>query len=143
MANPAITGSIGIKSYSASTIISTATTDECLIGNIASSGKLVRIHSLVIHNIDGTNAATFQLKRRDQDGVPMHSNVGTYQAAIGGDTVAGTDVGGYHNISVAAGNSLVVIDTNMNVTLQEDESYVIQASAANDLAVEVNYSVIG
>ena len=34
MANPAITGSIGIKSYSASTIISTATTDECLIGNI-------------------------------------------------------------------------------------------------------------
>jgi hypothetical protein len=66
----------------------------------------------------------------------MHSNVGTYQAAIGGDTVAGSDIGGFHN-------SLVVYDNSMNVTLQEDESFVMQASAANDLSVEINYSVIG
>ena len=143
MANPAITGTVGVVSFSASSLISTATTNENIIGNVASSGKLVRIHSLTVHNIDGTNAATFQLKRYDQDGVPMHSNVGTYQAAIGGDTVAGTDVGGFHNISVAAANSLVVYDNSMNVTLQEDESFVMQASAANDLSVEINYSVIG
>jgi hypothetical protein len=31
----------------------------------------------------------------------------------------------------------------MNVTLQEDESFVMQASAASDLSVEINYSVIG
>ena len=143
MANPAITGSVGVKSYSASSMISTATTNECIIGNIAASGKLIRIHSLTVHNIDGSAAATFQLKRYNQDGVPMHSNVGTYQAAIGADTVAGADVGGFHNISVAAANSLVVYDNAMNVTLQEDESFVMQASAASDLSVEINYSVIG
>lgn len=143
MSNPQITGSIPVKSYSASTIISTATTNENIIGNMASSSKLIRITSLVVHNIDGAAPATFQLKRRSEDGVPMHTNVGTYQAAIGGDTVAGTDLGGYHNISVAFGTSLVVIDQSMGVTLQEDESYIMQASVANDLSVEINYSVIG
>jgi hypothetical protein len=143
MANPIITGSVEVKSYSASTIITTATTDENIIGNIASSGKLLRITSMVVHNIDGAAAATFQLRKRDQDGTPMHSNVGPYQVAIGADVVAGTDLGGYHNISVAAANSLVVVDQSMGVTLQEDESYVMQASAASDLSVEVHYSVIG
>jgi len=143
MANPTITGTIGVVSFSASTIISTATTNENLLGNTASSGKLIRVHSLVVHNIDGSAAATFQLKRYDQDGTPMHSDVGTYQAAIGADIVAGSDLGGLHNISVAAQNSLVVYDNTQNVTLQEDESLVIQASAANDLSVEIHYSVIG
>ena len=63
MANPTITGTIGVVSFSASTIISTATTNENLLGNTASSGKLIRVHSLVVHNIDGSAAATFQLKR--------------------------------------------------------------------------------
>jgi len=36
-----------------------------------------------------------------------------------------------------------VYDNTQNVTLQEDESLVIQASAANDLSVEIHYSVIG
>lgn len=143
MANPTITGTIGVVSFSASTIISTATTNENLLGNTASSGKLIRVHSLIVHNIDGTSAATFQLKRYDQDGTPMHSDVGTYQTAIGADVVAGSDLGGFHNISVAAQNSLVVYDNTQNVTLQEDESLIIQASAANDLSVEIHYSVIG
>jgi len=143
MAAPTLNGSTPIARYTASIPVSTATTNENILGNTASSNKEILVTSCIVHNSDGSNDATFQLKKYDQDGTPMNSDVGLAQAAIGADVVAGSSLGGYHNISVAAQNSFVAIDATMNFTLKENESLVFQASAANDLDVWVNYTVLG
>ena len=143
MAAPTINSSTVIKRFSNSIEITTATTNENILGCMASSGQEILVTSVHVHNDDGTNAATFQLKKYNQDGTPMNSNVGISQAAIGADTVAGASLGGYHNISVAAQNTFVAIDSTMGWTLKENESLVFQASAANDLAVWLSYTVYG
>ncbi len=142
MANPAITGSVAVKSFGSHQKISTTATENLLM-NAASSGKLVRVHSVTVHNIDGTNAATFTLDAYDQDGTGMSSQAAANGVAIGSDTVAGSSLGGFKAISVAAANALVVIDTTMNFVLLEDQSLVFTASAANDLSVSIMYSTIG
>ena len=142
MANPAITGSVSVLSFGSHQKISTTSTENILM-NAASSGKLVRVHSLTVHNIDGTNAATFTLDVYDQDGTGMSSQAAANGVAIGADTVAGSSLGGFKAISVAGANALVVIDTTMNFVLLEDQSLVFTASAANDLSVSIMYSTIG
>lgn len=143
MTAPTINTTTAVARYTASIPISTATTNENILGNNASSGKEILVTSCIIHNVDGSAAATFQLKKYDQDGTPMNSDVGLAQAAIGADVVAGSSLGGYHNISVAAQNSFVAVDATMNFTLKENESLVFQASAANDLDVWISYTVLG
>lgn len=142
MANPAITGSVSVLSFGSHQKISTTSTENILM-NAASSGKLVRVHSLTVHNIDGTNAATFTLDVYDQDGTGMSSQAAANGVAIGADTVAGSSLGGFKAISVAGANALVVIDTTMNFVLLEDQSLVFTASAADDLSVSIMYSTIG
>ena len=142
MANPAITGSVSVVSFGSHQKISTTSTENILM-NAASSGKLVRVHSLTVHNIDGTNAATFTLDVYDQDGTGMSSQAAANGVAIGADTVAGSSLGGFKAISVAGANALVVIDTTMNFVLLEDQSLVFTASAADDLSVSIMYSTIG
>ena len=142
MANPTITGSVSVLSFGSHQKISTTATENLLM-NAASSGKLVRVHSVTVHNIDGTNAATFTLDTYDQDGTGMSSQAAANGVAIGSDTVAGSSLGGFKGISVAGANALVVIDTTMNFVLLEDQSMVFTASAADDLSVSIMYSVIG
>jgi len=143
MANPALTGDMTVTGLSTSIKISTATTNENILANKASSGKLIRVDLLIVHNVDGSSAATFQLKRYNQDGTGMNSNTGANEVAIGSDVVAGSDLGGPHNISVAAQASQVMIDKTMGFTLLEDESLILQASAANDLDVWLVWTVLG
>ncbi len=142
MANPAITGSVSVLSFGSHQKISTTTTENLLM-NAASSGKLIRIHSVTVCNIDGTNAATFSLEVYDQDGTGMSSQAAANGVAIGADTVAGSSLGGFKSISVAGANALIVVDTDMNWVLLEDQSLVFQASAADDLSVHIAYSVVG
>jgi len=142
MANPAITGSVSVLSFGSHQKISTTATENLLM-NAASSGKLVRVHSVTVHNIDGTNAATFTLDVYNQDGAGMSSQAAANGVAIGSDTVAGSSLGGFKGISVAGANALLVIDTTMNFVLLEDQSLVFTASAADDLSVSVMYSTIG
>lgn len=142
MANPSITGSMTLKQYSATLDISTATTEN-LIGNTASSGKLVEIEYLAFSNDDGTNAATIDVLQYNEDGGPIHSDVGNDQLAIGTDTVAGSSLGGWHDIEVVAGGVVVLIDKTTPFRLLEDRSLVIQASAANDLNLAISWTVKG
>lgn len=142
MANPSITGSVDVKSYTSHQKISTTTTENLLM-NAASSGKLIRIHSITVCNIDGTNSATCSIEVYDQDGTGMSSQAAANNVAIASDTVAGSSLGGFKSIAVAGANALVVVDTDMNWSLLEDQSVVFQASAADDLSVHIAYSVIG
>jgi len=84
------------------------------------SNKLLKINSLVIANIDGTNAATI-------DVWVTRSSADYYIAKT---------------ISVPADATLVVIDKNMGLYLVESDILKIQASAAGDLSATCSYEEI-
>ena len=84
------------------------------------SNKLQKINSLIIANIDGTNAATI-------DVWVTRSSADYYIAKT---------------ISVPADATLVVIDKNMGLYLTESDVLKIQASAAGDLSATCSYEEI-
>jgi hypothetical protein len=123
MANPNIvnvTSILGKTTYA--TLTTTLTT--VLLANAASSGKVLKINSIMVANVDGTNSADV--------------TVGINTAAGGGGTtydLAGT-------IAVPADATLSVIDKTNSFYLEEDKSIVGGASANNDLDIVISYEEI-
>lgn len=102
----------------------TTTAATAVVSNAAASGKVFKINSLVVSNVDGTNAADIT--------VTFHS-----AAAIGGTA---TEI--VSTISVPADATLVVIDKGTSIYLEEDRSIGATAGTANDLKVLVSYEEI-
>jgi len=102
----------------------TTTNATAVVSNAASSGKVFKINSLVVSNVDGTNAADIT--------VSVYSE----------DDIGGTATELVSTVSVAADSSLVVIDKNTALYLEEDMSIGATASAADDLKVVVSYEEI-
>ena len=100
-----------------------ATSAASLVSNAASSGKIFKINSLIIANIDGTNAADITVTVRNAAGGTTYS------------TLANT-------ISVPADATLVVISKETSIYLEEDMSLYVQASAAGDLSATCSYEEI-
>ena len=103
------------------TLLLTGTSAVQLLENPASSGKVMKVNSLVVANVDGTSAASI--------------TVGIYPQ----DDIGGTAVLLASTISVPADASLIVIDKNMGLYLEENTSIGVTASAANDLACTITY----
>ena len=103
------------------TLLLTGTSAVQLLENPASSGKVMKVNSLVVANVDGASAASI--------------TVGIYPQ----DDIGGTAVLLASTISVPADASLIVIDKNMGLYLEEDTSIGVTASAANDLACTITY----
>lgn len=145
MADPTINLATPIAPFSTVIDITTATTNENLLANRASSGKLIRIVHFAIHNADGSAAATASAWVYNQDGTGMNSDTGRNEVAIGSDVVAGSAIAEIipAGLSVAAAGGIVIITRDTPYYLHEDESLVLQASAANDLTVTLTYEVIG
>ena len=123
MAAPNIVNVSTIIGKSATVALST-TSQTVLVSNAASSGKVYKINMIQVANVDGTDNAEVT--------VDLHS------AAAGGGTA-------YSFISTAvvpADASLVVVDKNTAVYLEEDRSITATAGAANDLEVIVSYEEI-
>jgi len=122
MANPNI---VSVASIYGKTVYDTdiAVTAASLVSNAASSGKIFKINSLIIANIDGTNAADITVTLRNAAGGTTYS------------TLANT-------ISVPADATLVVISKDTSVYLMEDMSLYIAASAAGDLSATCSYEEI-
>lgn len=95
-----------------------------LVSNAASSGKVFKINMIQVANVDGTNACDVT--------VDLHS-----AAAIGG-----TAYSLISTASVAADSSLVVLDKNTAIYLEEDKSISVTAGTAGDLEVIVSYEEI-
>lgn len=95
-----------------------------LVSNAASSGKVFKINMIQVANVDGTNACDVT--------VDYHT-----AAAIGG-----TPYSLVSTVSVPADASLVVIDKNTALYLEEDRSISVTAGTANDLEVIVSYEEI-
>lgn len=123
MAAPNIVNVSTITGKSATVALST-TSATTLVSNAASSGQVFKINMIQVANVDGTNAADIT--------VSVHS------AAGGGGTayqLAST-------ISVPADSSIIILDKNTALYLEEDRSITATAGAANDLTVVVSYEEI-
>ena len=126
MANPNIVSVTAIYGNTSSTLIS-STADPfatALISNAASSGKVYKINSIVVANVDGTSAADITIKLFSQ-------------AAL-----AGTGTALISTASVPADSTLVVMDKSTGIYLLEDKSIGATASVANDLVVTCSWEEI-
>ena len=126
MANPNIVQVQAIYGNTSTNLIS-STADPfatALVNNAASSGKVYKINSIVVANVDGTSAADITIKIFSQDDLG-----GT------GTAIAST-------ISVPADATLIVTDKTTAFYLLEDKSIGATASAANDLVVTCSWEEI-
>ena len=123
MANPNIVDVTDIRGKTA--VVDLTTTNATLVvENAASSGKVFKINSLVVSNVDGTNAADITISYYSED------------------DIGGTATEIVSTISVPADASLVVIDKNTSIYLEEDRSIGATAGTASDLKVLVSYEEI-
>ena len=95
------------------------TSATVLLSNAASSGRVVKVNTIIVANVDATNACDVT--------VDLHS------AAAGG----GTAFSIISTASVAADSSLVALDKSTAIYLEEDMSITVTAGTANDLEVIV------
>jgi hypothetical protein len=123
VANPNIVNVTSILGKSA-VVDLTSTSATSVVSNAASSNKVFKINSLIVSNVDGTNAADI--------------TINYYSAAALGGTA--TQI--VSTVSVPADSSLVVIDKNTSFYLEEDKSIGATAGSANDLKVLVSYEDI-
>jgi len=123
MAAPNIVNVSTITGKTATVALSTTSATQ-LVSNAASSNAVYKINMIQVANVDGTNACDIT--------IDVHS------AAAGG----GTAYSLISTASVAADASLVVLDKNTALYLEEDRSITATASAANDLEIIVSYEEI-
>tara|TARA_R100001230_G_C5561377_1_gene85862 strand:+ start:150 stop:524 length:375 start_codon:yes stop_codon:yes gene_type:complete len=95
-----------------------------LVSNAASSGKVFKINMIQVANVDGSNACDVT--------VDYHTE----------DDIGGTAYSLVSTVSVPADASLVVLDKNTALYLEEDRSISVTAGTANDLEVIVSYEEI-
>ena len=103
------------------TALLTGTSAVNALNNPASSGKVLKVNSLVISNVDASAAATI--------------TIGIYPQ----DDIGGTAVVYANAVSVAPNSFLVAIDKDVGMYLEEDTSLGVTASAANDLTYTITY----
>jgi hypothetical protein len=123
MANPNIVNVTDIRGKTA--VVDLTTTNATLVvENTAASGKVFKINSLIVSNVDGSSAADIT--------VSLYSE----------DNIGGTATQIVSTVSVPADASLVVISKDTSIYLEEDKSIGATASAANDLKVVCSYEEI-
>jgi len=102
----------------------TSTSSTSLLSNAASSGKVLKVNSIIVANTDGTNAVNFTL---------------SYNTAAAG---AGTDVQMVSTVSVPANATLIALDKSTSIYLEENTSVTGTAGTASKLKVTVSYEEI-
>ena len=106
-------------------VASLTTTDSTLVvENVAASGKVFKINSLIVSNVDGTSAADITINLFSEDN-------------IGG---TGTQI--VSTVTVPADASLVVITKDTAIYLEEDRSIGATAASASDLKVVCSFEEI-
>ena len=123
MAAPNIVNVSSILGKTATVALS-STSQTTLVSNAASSDNVLKINMIQVANVDGTNACDIT--------IDVHS------AASGG----GTAYSLVSTVSVPADASLVVLDKNTAIYLEENTSITATAGTASDLEVIVSYEQI-
>ena len=117
MAAPNIVNVATITGKSVTGALGTST--ATLLQNSASSNKVFKINTILVSNVDGTNSATAAISLYD-----------------------GTDRYIAKGITVPAGATVVLIDKNSSLYLEENKIIRGDASAAGDLEFIISYEEI-
>ena len=123
MAAPNIVNVATITGKSAVVNLST-TNATAVVSNAASSGKVFKVNSILVSNVDGSVAADITMSYYSED------------------DIGGTATELLKTVSVPQDSTLVAFDKNTAFYLEEDKSIGATASAANDLKVFVSYEEI-
>ena len=117
MAAPNLVNVATITAKSVQADLSTTLTTE-ILANGSSSGKVFKINNILVANIDGTNSADASVAITKSGGSPI--------------MIAST-------IAVPADSTLVVVDKDTGLYLEEGDNIEAGASAASDLVITINY----
>ena len=120
MANPNIVNVTSILGKTAGLALTTSYQD--IVVNAQNSDKILKINTLIINNIDGTNAASVSVQL-----------VTTTITLIGWLA---------HTISVPADSSLVLISKDTSIYLEENMKIRLLASVNSDLSATISYEEI-
>jgi uncharacterized protein YajQ (UPF0234 family) len=101
-------------------VLDVTTTITAIVENSAASGEVYKINSLIVSNIDGTNACDVT--------VDLFRSSTSYKLAS--------------TITIPADATLVVISKETSIYLEEGDSLRVQASANSDLQAVSSYEVI-
>ena len=123
MANPNIVNVAAIYGNNASVSLTT-TSATSIVSNAASSGKVYKINTIMVANVDGTNAADITINKYSA-------------AALGGTAYAIAST-----ISVPADATLIIVDKTTSIYLLENESIGATAGSASDLVVTASWEEI-
>ncbi len=118
MAAPNLTNVTTITGKTA--VLAVTTSATAIVTNGAASNKVLRINSLIIANVDGTNAADIT--------VDVFRSSVAYRIA--------------NTITVPADSSLVLITKDKSIYLEEGDSLRCTASANSDLEAVCSYDDI-
>ena len=118
MANPNLVNVTSITGESVQAALTTTLTTEILA---AASDTLVKVNSIIIANIDGSAAV----------------DVSVFITKSGGSPIAIAST-----VAVPADSTLVVIDKNTALYLEEGDNLEGGASAAGDAVLTVNYEIL-
>ena len=124
MANPNI---VSVNSIFGNTtgFALTTTLTNVLLANATSSGKVFKVESIMVANVDGTNAADVTID---------------FHTAANG--TAGSSFALAATISVPADATLNLVDKNSTFYLMENQSIIGGASVNSDLEVIIAYEDI-
>ena len=122
MANPNIVNVSTILGKTAC-VDNIPTTAGSLAINSSSSGKILKVNSLIIANIDGTNSADVTVTVRNGPGSAVLSTIASA-------------------VAVPAEATLVLLSKDTSIYLQENMSLYVQASVAGDLSATCSYEEI-
>ena len=117
MSAPNLVNVSTITAKSVQAALTTTLTTE-ILANAGSSGKVFKVNNILVANIDGTNAADAAVFITKSGGSPI--------------AIAST-------ISVPADSTLVVVDKNSALYLEEGDNIEAGAGAASDLVITINY----
>lgn len=122
MATPNIVNVTTINGLTTYVAVSSAAT--VLVANSSGSNKVLKVNTVIISNVDGTNACDVTL---------------SYNTSAGG---AGTSFRIANTLTVPPDSAVVAIDKNTQIYLNEDKSLVAFASTSNDLEAVISYEDI-
>ena len=123
MANPNIVDVTNILGNNSLTALTTTSATE-IINNAASSGKVYKVNSIVVANVDGSAAADVTISIYSED------------------DLGGTAFQIVSTLSVPADASVIVTDKSTGFYLKEDQSVGATAGTASDLVVTASWEEI-
>lgn len=118
MANPNIVAVTEI--YGKTAVLAVTTSATAVVSNSAASGKLIKVNSLILSNVDDTNAVS--------------ATVDLYRGSTATRLIK--------SVSISINTAFTAIDKSVVLYLEEGDSIRITASANNDVEAVCSYEEI-